>query len=331
MDNRTTTIGGIWANGAVDPVSAPVAGTTYAKSELTQALIEAGWPFSVKVDSANFNEIMRRVTTLLGLLEQWGVLPWCEFTVYAIGGRALGSNGTIYKAIQASTNKDPISYPDYWEADGGVLNYAVATGAANVYAITIPQNMAVLTPGLPMLFKVNVTNTGASTLNVNGLGAVPLKKSGTVSLAAGDLLIGQVVIATFDGANIQIQAGAVAYMTDIAAHNISRTAHADIRALVSGISLFSSVNIETGSRVVGTTYTNTTREPMFVLVSLTGTNYVAGGWVDGVQVCTAGVAISPGVLTDYPVISLVVPIGKTYKVTDVSGVFVALDSWVEFY
>ena len=58
--------------------------------------------------------------------------------------------------------------------------------------------------GMLVHFKSNVTTAGASTLNVNGLGAKPLVKEGTNSLVAGDIANGQVVSAVYDGASFQL-------------------------------------------------------------------------------------------------------------------------------
>jgi hypothetical protein len=53
-------------------------------------------------------------------------------------------------------------------------------------------------------FKAANANTGASTLNVNGGGAVAIKKNGGTPLASGDITSGQIVAVVFDGTNWQI-------------------------------------------------------------------------------------------------------------------------------
>lgn len=47
-------------------------------------------------------------------------------------------------------------------------------------------------------------NTGAATINVNGLGAVAIKKNGSTALSANDLLSGNIYEATHDGTNFQL-------------------------------------------------------------------------------------------------------------------------------
>jgi len=58
-----------------------------------------GWPYSQIVDSATFNEAMRRITTLLQLMEEYGVLTWCAATTYKTGGLAVGSDDFLYPGI----------------------------------------------------------------------------------------------------------------------------------------------------------------------------------------------------------------------------------------
>ena len=98
MANRTKYLPTIWAKNAPDLGSGatPVPMVTYAKSDIPNADIESGWPYKKINDSAEFNEVMNRVTTLLQLSEQCGILPWCPNTAYASGGLATGSDGQIY-------------------------------------------------------------------------------------------------------------------------------------------------------------------------------------------------------------------------------------------
>ncbi|MCI1615970.1 MAG: hypothetical protein LKH86_24710, partial [Heyndrickxia oleronia] len=55
--------------------------------------------------------------------------------------------------------------------------FAVASGTANTYSVTLNPAPTGYTDGMAISIKINVDSTGPSTLNVNGLGAVPLKKS----------------------------------------------------------------------------------------------------------------------------------------------------------
>lgn len=109
MADRDVVLGGIWADGAPDPPETPIEEITYADSALDETTINAGWPYSTVVNSASFNEFMRRASSLITLSEKWGILPWCATTVYDEGGLALGSDLLIYQANQSTTGHDPIT------------------------------------------------------------------------------------------------------------------------------------------------------------------------------------------------------------------------------
>lgn len=86
----------------------------------------------------------------------------------------------------------------------GSVNYANDTGAANAYVVTLSPALTALVTGNQVTFKVANANTGASTLNVNGLGVRSVLKNGGDPLVAGDLIVGAVVVVRYDGTAWQI-------------------------------------------------------------------------------------------------------------------------------
>lgn len=86
----------------------------------------------------------------------------------------------------------------------GGYSYAADSGAANTIAITLTPAPAAYTAGLAVEVKMNATNTGATTINVNGLGAKSVQFGG-VALVAGQLVAGQVYCFIYDGTNFQLQ------------------------------------------------------------------------------------------------------------------------------
>ena len=87
------------------------------------------------------------------------------------------------------------------------LNYiSTVGGTANALTATLdpaPASYSDLT-GTPFRIKIALTNTGAATLNLNGLGAVAIGRSDNSAVAAGDLLAGRTVELMFDGGSFQI-------------------------------------------------------------------------------------------------------------------------------
>ncbi|MCZ7893299.1 DUF2793 domain-containing protein [Agrobacterium salinitolerans] len=90
------------------------------------------------------------------------------------------------------------------DAQSGKWHYAVAGGTANALTATINPAPATLTSGMTIRLKIANTNTGAVTLNVNGLGAVSVKKADLSATEARDLLKDAIVDLTFDGTFWQI-------------------------------------------------------------------------------------------------------------------------------
>lgn len=81
------------------------------------------------------------------------------------------------------------------------------TGAANAYVITFLAGQPVPTSyiaGMTVKFKAQTTNTGASTINVNGLGLVAVRRGNGIALAAADITSGGIVELTYDGTLFQM-------------------------------------------------------------------------------------------------------------------------------
>ncbi len=76
--------------------------------------------------------------------------------------------------------------------------YGVDSGSANTYVVTLTPSITTYTDGMPVLFKANASNTGISTLNVNGIGAVPIYKDKSTELEADDILASQLVLVVYD-------------------------------------------------------------------------------------------------------------------------------------
>lgn len=73
----------------------------------------------------------------------------------------------------------------------GSFMSAPDSGAANAYVITLDPAPTALTPGMLVVVRdIVASNTGASTLNVNGLGALPVRLSKGVALTNGVLVAG---------------------------------------------------------------------------------------------------------------------------------------------
>jgi hypothetical protein len=88
----------------------------------------------------------------------------------------------------------------------GWLNFSAVGGTANALTMTLPEVPASWADlvGTPLRGIITTTNTGACTLNVNGLGAKPIKIDNGSDPIAGDLKSGSVAVFVYDGTSVQI-------------------------------------------------------------------------------------------------------------------------------
>lgn len=196
--NRTVTLTGIFAESATTTIPAsPVAGVSYRNSAMTSTAIQNGWPFKTVVDSSNFNQAMYELSSIAKQFEQYGFLPWSNLTDYPAGGFALGSNGTLYQALQATgpstTALDPTTDTNmtYWKP----VQFGADTGMVSPYAGSTPpagwlicDGSAISRTTYSALFAVigttYGTGDGSTTFNIpNGktfIGStIPCKGNGT--------------------------------------------------------------------------------------------------------------------------------------------------------
>jgi len=89
----------------------------------------------------------------------------------------------------ASTVNDANSYS----------NFAVDTGTANAYVVTLTGVTTTYTAGLRIQFKALNANTAASTVNVNGQGAKNITFQDATALASGTIAANAIVDVMYDG------------------------------------------------------------------------------------------------------------------------------------
>ena len=83
------------------------------------------------------------------------------------------------------------------------LTYYTSAGSLSAYTVTVDSQITTYSQGLMLEVKVNHTNTGSATLNVNSYGAKTIKKNVTDNLDCGDLVQNQIARFKYDGTNFQ--------------------------------------------------------------------------------------------------------------------------------
>jgi hypothetical protein len=85
------------------------------------------------------------------------------------------------------------------------IPYAATTGSANTYKVSLDPAPTAYVEGMAVAIKINVQNTGASTININGLGAKSIKKANGNNVSAGNLKAGSIYSMRYNGTNFILQ------------------------------------------------------------------------------------------------------------------------------
>lgn len=89
---------------------------------------------------------------------------------------------------------------------GAILVTGADGGAANNYTITPTTPLLAYTARMIAVFSPAAQNTGAATLNVSGLGPKDLKSVSGAVLASGDLAVGTIYAAFYNGSEFRLSA-----------------------------------------------------------------------------------------------------------------------------
>jgi hypothetical protein len=122
-----------------------------------------------------------------------------------------------YKYVLApATDTDPPTNP-IWSVDDVVSSQLVTlyggldTGTANAYVLDFTANFTAYQDGIVIYWIPANTNTGASTLNVNGLGPVDILNQNSDPLTPSQIIAGQVITVMYlAGAFLLISSGIAA-------------------------------------------------------------------------------------------------------------------------
>lgn len=112
----------------------------------------------------------------------------------------------VADAAQAEVDAVETAYPA--AIQGGALTRIGSIAGADTITGTVPAPFAAYANGQKFDFIAAADNTGAVTINLNGLGAKAVTKQGTTALRAGDIRAGAVVQIAYDGTRFQIVSGA---------------------------------------------------------------------------------------------------------------------------
>ncbi len=111
-------------------------------------------------------------------------------------------NGAFLSSAQIRGEYDLIEeafdkLPSVDDINSGATNSVTVTGTVNNYNATLP-NIDGYAGFQIYVLRMNITNTGPSTLNINGLGTRAIVRHDNTALQAGDLMAGRIYIFVYD-------------------------------------------------------------------------------------------------------------------------------------
>ena len=84
------------------------------------------------------------------------------------------------------------------------INTLITVAGTDTITGTVSPSLTAYTAGQIFSFVVGTTNTGAVTLNIDGLGAKAVTRTGAIALVAGAMVTGQVALVEYDGTRFQL-------------------------------------------------------------------------------------------------------------------------------
>lgn len=143
---------------------------------------------------ANKIQIRRGLKTNLPALDV-GEPALCTDTKEVFVGNSGGNVALINKEVMDSHLENYILQ----------IPYGVASGSANTYTVTLNPPLTSYTEGVAVAVKINASNTGASTININGKGAKSIRDPRGNVLTAGKLIAGSIYTLRYNGTNFILQ------------------------------------------------------------------------------------------------------------------------------
>lgn len=114
------------------------------------------------------------------------------------------ADGAFYKFVLNDSVSSLIGTYDNMPAIGGSLGNSNLIAVSGTNTLTSSSNFVSYTAGMQLSFLPVNTNTGAVTINLNGLGAKAIKQNGSNDLSAGALQTGRIALVEYDGTQFQL-------------------------------------------------------------------------------------------------------------------------------
>lgn len=99
---------------------------------------------------------------------------------------------------------------------GAIIAAGADVGTVNAIVITPVTSLLEYTTRMMIVWLQSITNTGATTINISGLGAKAVVSVANAALVSGDLEAGRVYVGIYDGTSVQLAAVTKNYVDQLA-------------------------------------------------------------------------------------------------------------------
>lgn len=132
-----------------------------------------------------------------------------SFNPIWVGTSGSFANNTARAIVEATMRAFSLDIHDsvMFLLDHAYESFVISTSGTDTYTATLSPAITSYVNGQRVYLKFTNANTGAATINLNGLGAKSIKKSGGTDLAAGDISANQILCLVYDGTNFQVVGG----------------------------------------------------------------------------------------------------------------------------
>ena len=201
-------------------------------------------------------------------------IPMGTFKITGLGAGSAATDAAQYGQLQA-----------------GATTIATVSGTDTLTGTLTPALAAYATGNL-FSFVAVATNTGATTINLNSLGAKSITKLGTTALVAGDIVSGQVHLIEYDGTRFQLINPSTASVSSITFGSTGLTPSTATSGAVTVAGTLAVANGGTGATTLTANNVilgNGTSAPNFVAPSTSGNVLTSNGttWVSSTPVASS--------------------------------------------
>lgn len=116
-------------------------------------------------------------------------IPMAGFKITGLGAATVGTDAARYSQIQGGTDK------------------LITVSGTDTLTGSMTPTLTAYAAGNQFSFVVANTNTGAVTINIDGVGSKSITRTGSTALVAGDLVANQVALIEYDGTRFQLLNG----------------------------------------------------------------------------------------------------------------------------